>query len=203
MKKVLLFCLVSGIFFASQVSAQDKRTSVYGVERRTNALEVGAEYLIPGGDFGKVYNDNGFGAAVRYRFAVTEFNSLLVSVGYNTFKGKLALPGNNPVVDIRNNFIPIKVGMKFRFLKYAYLAGEFGGTIALGITNLDKINPYVAQQYQMKGVALNFVPTFGFQIPANNKNYIDLSIRYEGMSYQQDVKFFTGIRAAYAFDIAR
>jgi len=203
MKKILLFSFLLAALFAFRVSAQDKRTSVYGVERRTNSLEAGADYLIPAGDFGKVYNNNGFGADVRYRFAITEFKSLIVSVGYNSFTGKLALPGNNPVVDIGNKFIPIKVGMRFRFLQYVYISGEFGGTIALGVSNLNKINPYVAQEYQMKGFAFDFAPTFGFQIPTVKKNYVDLSIRYEGMSYQQSVKFFTGLRAAYAFDIPR
>lgn len=203
MRKFLLFSFLLVALFAFRVLAQDKRTSVYGVERRTNSLEIGADYLLPHGDFGKVYNNDGFGADVRYRFAITEFKSLLVSVGYNSFTGKLALPGNNPVVDIGNKFIPIKVGMKLRFLNYAYVAWDIGGAIALGVSNINKINPYVAQSYQMKGFAFDFAPSFGFQIPAYKKNYVDLSMRYEGMSYQQSVKFFTGIRAAYAFDIPR
>jgi len=204
MKKILLFSIAFGVFYCSKLSAQqmDKRTSVYGVDKRTSSIEAGIEYLMPHGDFGKIY-DNGFGGVIRYRYAVSEFKSLLASVGYNTFKGQVVLPGNNPAVDVRANFIPIKIGLKFGLSNYLYAAGEIGGTVGLGVSGVDKINPYVKDLYQIKGALFNFAPTFGVLIPAKNKNYLDLSIRYEGMSYARDVKFFTGIRAAYGFNIAR
>ncbi|RFZ92297.1 hypothetical protein D0C36_12735 [Mucilaginibacter conchicola] len=209
MKKQLLLIILFGTFFCFRASAQDqgggwdKRTNVYGVETRTNAFEVGAEYLLPGGgDFGNVYK-NGFGGALRYRFGVAQYKSLLVSAGYNTFKGEVALPGNNAPVNVRANFIPIKVGMKFGLSDYVYLAGEVGTTIGLGVKGIDDVNLFVRDSYQIKGALFNFAPSFGILIPSKNKNYLDLSIRYEGMSVNRDFNFFTGIRAAYGFNIAR
>ncbi|MFD0793427.1 hypothetical protein ACFQZX_07340 [Mucilaginibacter litoreus] len=201
MKRKLLIVTVLVTICRFSALAQDKRTSVYGVERRTNSFEIGAEYLMGQGDFGKIYK-NGFGGAIRYRFAITEFKSLLASIGYTNFNGKVILPGN-PEVDVSAGFIPVKIGMKFRFLKQVYFAWELGPTIALGVNGTDKINPYVAADYKINGVLFNFAPTLGVQIPTTNKNYIDLGFRYEGMVLKSDPKFFTGIRAAYAFDVAR
>ncbi|OOQ56427.1 hypothetical protein BC343_18425 [Mucilaginibacter pedocola] len=180
----------------------DKRTNVYGVETRTNAFEVGADYLLPAGNFGNVYN-NGFGGVVRYRFGVAQYKSIMASVGYNTFKGEVILPGNNPKASVRANFIPIKIGAKFGLSNYLYLAGEMGATVALGVNGRDNVNEYVRDTYQIKGALFTVAPSFGVLIPSKNKNYFDLSVRYEGYSYKQSFTFFTGLRAAYAFNIAR
>ncbi|TCC99093.1 hypothetical protein EZ449_21440 [Pedobacter frigidisoli] len=202
-RSIQLSTIVFGLFFCfSHALAQDKRTSEIGVEKRTNALEIGVEYLKGLGDFGDIY-DNGIGGAVRYRFGVTEHKSLLASVGYMNFMGNLALPGNNKAVDLNARFIPIKIGMKFRFLKYVYVAGEIGGTIALGVKGVENINSFVASQYEIKGTLFNYTPTIGVQIPTTGKNYVDLGIRYEGMIIDQRSTSFFGIRAAYAFDVAR
>jgi len=202
MKKVLLYTAVLCILSAfAPAQAQDKRTTEFGVEQRTNALEVGAEYLMPQGNFSNVY-DNGFGAAVRYRLGLTANNSMIASIGYMRFKGQVVLAGNNPAADVNANFIPLKIGLKFRFLKYIYAAGEIGGTISLGVNGTDQINSLVVDQYRIKGFLLNFAPTIGVQIPVKAKNYLDLGIRYEGMT-SGDPFYFTGIRAAYAFNLAR
>jgi hypothetical protein len=203
MKKIILSAIAAGVLFCfTQASAQDKRTSEFGVDKRTNSLEIGVDYLMPYGDFGKIYDD-GVGAAIRYRVGITEGKSLLASVGYNTFKGQLVLPGNNPKTDLRANFLPIKVGMKFQLFKYVYVAGEIGPTFALGVQGTDNINSFVADDYKINGLLFNFAPSVGVLIPAGGKNYIDLGIRYEGMTSNLHSIFFTGIRAAYTFDIAR
>lgn len=190
------------LFGYSDVLAQDKRTSEYGVDKRSNALEVGVEYLKTYGDFGDIYGDPGVGAAVRYRFGISEYKSLIASIGYVRFKGQLVLGGSNPNVDLNTSFIPIKVGLKFRFMKVLYAAGEFGGSIPLGVNGIENVNSLVADEYEIKGPYFNFTPTLGVQIPMKNKSYIDLGIRYEGMTNQSTI-FFSGFRAAYAFGIAR
>jgi len=203
MRKIIQSTIAIGMLFCfTRASAQDKRTSEYGVDKRTNSLEIGAEYLMPQGDFSNIY-DSGFGAAVKYRFAITEFKNITASVGYNTFKGQLDLHGSNPVVDLRASFIPIKIGMKFRFLKYVYAAGEIGSVINLGVDGVENINALARENYKIKGLLFDFAPSVGVQIPADGKNYIDLGIRYEGMINNQQSMYFTGIRAAYAFNIAR
>ena len=201
-KNILIYILLAGFFNLSKLSAQDKRTSIYGVEMRTNSLEVGAEYLKPSGDFSNVYN-NGFGASLRYRFALSEHKSLLASVGYNTFKGEVDLHGTNPIVGLHANFIPVKVGLRFRFFKYVYAAGEIGTVIKLGISGIEDVNEYARDEYRIKGLLFDFAPTLGVQIPTTGKNYLDIGFRYEGMTNSQQQIFFTGIRASYAFNIKR
>jgi len=202
-KKLVLTTFLGLVLWNTSLLAQDKRTTVFGVEMRTNALEIGAEYLSPMKDMKELFGEFSYGIAARYRFGITEHKSLLFSLGYEQFKGG-KVQGYTPNTSYTTSLglIPVKFGLHFKVIKTLYIAGETGVSISTGVPNYDKYGGTNINDYKFSTVMFNFSPSIGFQLPLANKNYIDLSARYEGIA-DQGLRSFAGFRAAYALNISR
>jgi len=180
LKKIVMntkikFSLVAlSVFFCSQSFGQTARPS----------LSIGAELGIPTGDL-NASQKIGIGGSVKAAFPVTSDLDITASVGIISFSGDEVGTVKNPAL----NFIPIKAGVRYRFVPHGfYLEPQ------LGYTSINTPNS-------------NGSATGGFTYAANAGYFLtpnlDLSARYEGVSKKgsQGNLAHVGLRLAYNFSL--
>lgn len=204
MKTKSLWCLIATMaLLCAKVNAQDKRTDEFGVEKRINAFEISADYNMPEGTFADIYKNSGFGVNAGYRYGLTQDLSLISSIGYMNFTTTVFNGRNMPDVDLSAHLIPVKGGLKMNFVKFLYAAAEVGFTFKAGLKGEENINSLLGDRYHLNGFMFNWAPRVGVNVPVKGKNYVDLSIRYEGMSNTPDVYSFTSVRLLFGFNSPR
>ncbi len=172
-KTIKLSLATLAIFFCSQSFSQYARPT----------LSIGAELGIPTGDL-NAYQKIGVGGSAKAAFPVASDLDITASAGYISFSGDEAGSFKYPAL----NFIPIKVGVRYRFVpKGFYLEPQ------LGYTSINSSGTTTA-----KG-GFTYAANAGYFIGRN----FDISARYEGVSKKgsQGNLPFVGFRLAYNFSL--
>ena len=163
----------------------------YGASAQINSpitkISAGADLAIPTGDLALV-SGLGFGGSVQGEFNLAKSLNLTGSVGYLSFGYKKEFKAlfEQAGIDMGNvGAFPVKAGGKYYFGKVFYGAGELGASFSTA-----------------KGSATAFVyaPGVGVNFLLENKNSIDLGVRYESWS-NEGASSFLGFRAAFAFGL--
>lgn len=172
--KIKLSLVALTAFFCSQSFSQYARPS----------LSIGGELGIPTGDLNATQKI-GVGGSVKAAFPVAPDLDITASAGYISFSG-------NVIGDVKRsalNFIPIKAGVRYRFVPHGfYLEPQLGYT-------------------SINTPGLSNSATGGFTYAANAGYFIgrnlDISARYEGVSKKgsQGNLPFAGFRLAYNFSL--
>jgi len=122
------------------------------------------------------------GADARLQFDVSKQVSIPITTGYTHFLGK-EIANNIEVPDY--GFIPLKGGVKFFFDQTGsglYALGELGA--AFGVTNAS-------------GTAFLYSPAVGYSW----SNGLDLGVKYEGLSRDNNNTGQVALRIAYGFKL--
>lgn len=158
------------VFCSFKLSAQTTPT--------IKAFSAGFELAAPSGS---AYNI-GFGASAKLEIPIVSPLSLTVTGGFTTlfYKSNILQSSGTPGAA---GFLPLKAGVKYYASQNFYFEGEAGTAIE---TNYSKQSSF----------AFSLGP--GFIIPVNDKQGVDIGLRYENWSNQLRQ---TGIRVAYRFGL--
>jgi long-subunit fatty acid transport protein len=190
MKKLVLFIVVVVLCSCAISNAQTKTDIRTGFR-----LGAGADYVLPTGDFGNIFN-HGYGASLQLQTPVRNNVNFTLSAGYLELKGKNALFEQGIVTQVDDiGLVPLKAGVKYYPVDYFYLGGDLG--VTLGVKNFNETTVF-------------YVPNFGVEFPVSGKSSLDLNVRYErGISNRPfdrsgEAGFFTtpkfvGLRLGYNF----
>jgi hypothetical protein len=173
MKKLLLMIAVV-LASTACLKAQDKRV----------ALSIGAEGMVPVGDFNNTHKF-GIGGSLQAEYKPAADIGLTVSLGYLSFSGKSV--GN---LKYKNaSFVPVMGGVKYYFSPKVYAHGQLG--VAFGASDIVGSLVHV----NGKGSLFAYSPGIGFQLSPQ----IDAEIKYLGLSQNSYNLNSAGVRLAYNF----
>jgi hypothetical protein len=149
------------------------------------SISIGAEIGVPAGDL-NASRKIGVGGTAKAAFPVANDLDLTLQAGYISFSGDETTVGNTTIKGPALNFIPIKAGVRYRFVP-----GGFYLEPQLGYTSLS--TPGESSS------------TGGFTYAANagymfGKNW-DVSARYEAVSRKNQNLPFVGFRLGYSFNL--
>ena len=187
-----LICLVLFFSFFLAVSAQAQSVP------DTMRLALGIDGGVPVGNISGRYVAMA-GASIRFDYPIGKKSYVTASIGYNNFylgNGSVTTQQailNVPVPMLQT--VPVKLGYKYFLIKGFYVQVEAGETL---IAN--KFAEYATNSY-----AFTYSPQFGILFKLKHPhNYIDVGVRYEGVSsfYNDNDKYnFWAAHVSYAFNL--
>jgi hypothetical protein len=178
MKTVSKFIAVAiaagALFFTSNVNGQSKTTTTTSSPWR---FGIGVEGGIPTGNE-KNFSNFELGGTARLQYDVDHSLGITLTSGYYNFFGKdnPAFPGTKYLSE---GLVPVKAGLKAFFAPDIYFGAEAGAGFETRSSGNTK---------------LILSPTLGYA----HKN-LDIGVRYENFSGQNDNYGLIGLRVAYAF----
>ncbi|MGI4021507.1 MAG: hypothetical protein ACRYFA_08385 [Janthinobacterium lividum] len=178
MKKLYLIIVLAATTVFT-VSAQKKTI------KKSPLFSVGLELGIPTGDM-RNFNTVGFGGSGKIEIPATKNLYITATAGYTTYYLKDSyknLLRKYNYTTTPDGYVPLKVGGKYYFNPAFYAEGEIGASFG---TN-DRTSNYFV-----------YSPGIGTSIPLTGKNAIDIGLRFEGWSQNNDFNQFA-LRAAYKF----
>jgi len=162
------------------------------------ALNIGADVMVPMGDFSDVVSI-GFGGTVRGEYAFTPVFSGTFRTGYLIWTGK-----DREGVELGNwSGIPIFIGGKYYFQPQGNKM-RFYGSAELGLMILSvsvpevKVGDFVVGGGSASSTEFAFTPTVGLEVPAGPKAVIDFAVGYMMIASSGSAHNITG-RVGYKF----
>jgi len=146
------------------------------------SVGVGAEVLIPTGDFGNAYS-LGFGGSARFQYNFTPVLAGGLHVGYNTFTAKDVAGG---LVKPTFSGLPVRVFGKYYFMPEGAKVRVYGmAELGLFFWSMKVSTPVITTplgtfggEISTTGSDFNACPELGIELPMGSMT-LDVSARYD------------------------
>jgi len=168
----------------------------YSAVPDTARISYGIDAGVTSGGFSEQYK-TALGVSVQYDLPLTEKFYFTANLGYLDFFANNSAQNNEHIINVPSSsmsVVPLKVGIKYYLIRTFYIQGEYGGDLLLNKSSV----------YGLNGTGLNYDGQIGILFKKQNKNYIDVGIRYQlQQSFYGDGEYgaMYVARIAYAFNL--